>query len=89
MESVAIDIDVARDVDGPDLASALEADGFRALLVQDDGRVFVRVVDGEANGGGLHYEVLEAIDSWVYAHQAPLVVTPLDEYCYCVHPPPA
>lgn len=87
MESVTIDIDVARTVDGPDLQSALEADGFRAMLVQDGGRACVRVVDGETSERGLRGEVLDAIDGWVYEHQAPLVVTPLDEFSYCVHPP--
>ncbi|MFQ5425561.1 MAG: hypothetical protein ACE5EV_00600 [Gaiellales bacterium] len=82
-----IDIDVSCTADCADLLAALEAEGFRGALIEGGDQVWVRVSHGETDPRRLRTEVLDAIDAWVVDRERPLVVTPLDDDSYSVHPP--
>lgn len=84
---MTVDIDVVRTVDCTDLVSALEAEGFSSVLVEDRDHVWVRVAGDDSDQQRLQTSVLNALDAWVVGREVPLVITPLDEGCYCVHPP--
>ncbi len=82
-----VDIDVVRTVDCASLLSALEAEGLRGSLIEEHEQVLVRVDDAETDPQRLQADVLSTIDAWVIGQDLPLLVTPLAEGCYCVHPP--
>jgi hypothetical protein len=74
-------VELMREIDGPDLVSALAEHGLVGEVTQEDGHFVVQVED--CDDGVLAH----AIESWLHERQLPLVPHRLDECTYAVMPP--
>lgn len=76
-----IDVELARQVDGPDLVAALAAKGLSGEAVGE--HVLVQVPDDSVDG------VAHLLDTWIGDRGLPLVPIRLDRLSYAVIPPAA
>ena len=74
-------IELTREIDGPELVTALAEHGLQGELVGDAPHVTVRVEDcGEA-------VLAHAIEDWIHARDLPLVPVRIDDCTFAVSPP--
>ncbi len=76
-------VELMRDTDGPDLATALAEHGMSVDLVDYDGHVAVRFEDCD------EVRLTHLIEDWILTRALPLVPVRIDERTFAIAPPAA